>query len=139
MKQYHLVACIPILLLSLICSAADTSFKYDRRLVIDLSVVYVKAYLRASPKEALPGLDFQHPDVIALRDVKRRKLVFVSFASSQTTAGATATFQQCDEPSQLRVADVGTVDPISSYRDSLRQNDGSYFVHLDDVCPPSDE
>jgi hypothetical protein len=139
MKQYHLVACLPILLLSFFCNAADTAFKYDRHFVIDLSVVYVKAYLRKPLKEALPGLDFQHPDVVALRDVKRRKLVFVSFASSQTTAGATATFQQCDEPPLLRVADVGTVDPISSYRDSLRQNDGSYFVHLDAVCPPSDE
>jgi hypothetical protein len=139
MNQFRLFICLPILLLSLLCNAADTSFKYDRHLVINLSVAYVKAYLRKSPKEALPGLDFQHPNVIALRDLKRRKLIFVSFASFQTTAGATATFQQCDEPPLLRVADVGTVDPISSYRDSVRQNDGSYFEHLDDVCPPSDE
>jgi hypothetical protein len=139
MKRHHFVAGLLALLPPLSGNAADALFSYDRQLAVDLSVVYLKAYFRTWPKAVVPGVDFRHPEVIALRDAKRRKLIFVTFASTQSAAGATATFQVCDEPPQLRVTDVDTVDPIGSYRDSLKKGQGQVFVHLDDVCPPSHE
>jgi hypothetical protein len=139
MKRHHLVAGLLALLPPPSGNAADALFIYDHKLAVDLSVVYLKAYFRAWPKAAMPGVDFRHPEVIALRDAKRRKLIFVTFGSTQSAAGATATFQLCDEPPQLRVTEVDTVDPIGSYRESLKEGQGQVFVHLDDVCPPSRE
>ena len=136
MKRHHLVACLLASVLPVAGNAGGNAFQYDRQLSVDLSVVYLRAYFRAWPKAVIPGLDLHHPEVVALRDAGRRKLIFVSFASAQVAAGAMATFQLCDEPPQLRIVDVGTADPISRYRDSLSNAEGNQFVNLSDVCPP---
>jgi hypothetical protein len=126
-------------------ATAGSSFSYDRQLVIQLAIAYTGSEFRQSPKSALPGIDYRRPDVIAIRDRVKRKLIFVSFASTKSSQssggvwGVVAAFQVCGEPRVMRLIDVYAVDPIESERADDAKADGSDFANLPDVCPKLDE
>jgi hypothetical protein len=120
---------------------ASSEFSYDRQLAIELAISYTKSEFRRSPKIALPGVDYKHPNTLTIIDKSKRRLVFVSFSSAKPSEsssgvwGVVAVFQLCKESKTLRMIDLYTVDPIESERSADAQGDGAVFVHLPDVCP----
>jgi hypothetical protein len=120
--------------------ADDGPFTFDRQLAIGVAVSYVRSYFRSWPNAALPGIDYQHPDLIAVSDINHRQLVFVSFVSTKPGSpsghwGAVASFQLCKEPPVLRLVEVSTVGSIEAEREDTAKIDANTHVHLEDACP----
>jgi hypothetical protein len=142
MKRSLLLVCL--VALTPASGANDGVFAFDRQLAIELAVSYVKSYFRKWPSAALPDMDYQHPDLIAVRDIKHRQLVFVSFASTKSGSpwghwGAVASFQLCKEPPVLRLVEISTVGSIESEREDTAKIDAHTHVHLEDACPKTVE
>jgi hypothetical protein len=141
MKRSLFVSCL--LGLAPVFGASTKPFDFDRPLAIQLAISYVQAFFHEWPKAALPDVDYQHPDVVAVTDKQKRKLIFVSFASTKPGVsagwghwGAMVSFQLCKEPPLLRVVDVGTTDPIEAERAEDAKIDADTQVEQLDVCPP---
>jgi len=123
--------------------AGETApFNYDRTLAVELSVSYVRSYFRQWAKAALPGVDYQHPQVTAVQDADHRELVFVSFVSTRVASsaggwhwGVTVSFQLCKEPPLLRLAEISTTDSIEAERADHASIDKHIWVTLQNVCP----
>ena len=121
MIQLNCAAALGLFVLTTSSSAnTGSEFSYDRQLAVELAISYTKSEFRRSPKIALPGVDYKHPNTLTIIDKSKRRLVFVSFSSSKPSDsssgewGVVAVFQLCKEPKTLRMIDLYTVDPIES-------------------------
>jgi hypothetical protein len=76
----------------------------------------VRSHFRERPDQAVPALSFETPVVMAAVAKGKRKLVFVSFSSSEKPAGAFVMLEHCEANDLLVVAESGTVSNVARYR-----------------------
>jgi hypothetical protein len=134
MKRTFLGVWVVTSLLAMPVIANDAAFPFDRQLAVELAVAYVHADYRQRPDFALPGVDYEHPVVVAVRDDHRRKLVFVTFTSTKAKWGAYVVLELCDSSSLLRPVDTANVDNIESYRAEVAKINSRIYVALPGVC-----
>ena len=102
--------------LPLYANAADPASLSQRKMAVGLAVAHVRAEFRKFPQSALPGLDFDHPQVIARTAGSGRRLVFVSFDSKLARWGQYVTFEVCAHSSRIVRVDSGRISDVDLYR-----------------------
>lgn len=131
------LATLSLLAAPVVSSAAP--FAFDRQLAIDLAIAYVDADFRARPAIAIPGIDFEHPEVTTAIAAQSRRYVFVTFSSSKAREGAFATFQVCADTPSLMPVDSGTTGDIGAMRAAHGAVGPETHVALPDGCRPEKE
>ena len=116
-------------------ASGEPSFPYDRVLATDLASAYVRAAQRAQPDRAPPGIDYDHPDIVARVANGNRRLVFIAYRTAKPSWGASVTLEVCAANSDLTVVDVTWVDGIEKAMAASRSVTKSTFVALPQVCP----
>lgn len=114
---------------------AAEPFLYDRQLAVELATAYVRSHFRERPEHAVQGLSFKDPNVMAVIAKGKRKLVVVSFSSSEKPAGAFVTLEQCKENGLLVAAESGAVDNVERYRKEIGGITTQTFIEASSVCP----
>ena len=102
--------------LPLIAHAADPTSTAQRKTLVDLAVAHVRAEFRKYPQAALPGLDFDNPQVLARSAASGRRLVFVSFESKLARWGQYETFELCAHSTRIERVDSGRIGDVDLYR-----------------------
>ncbi len=113
--------------------AAD-AFPYDRQLALDLAEAYLKAYNRHNTGP-LTAISFAKPVIHSAIAAHGRRLVFLSYASSNKETGAYVELELCRETSLLTAVDVGIVDNITAYRREASHITPAVYVASPIVCP----
>jgi hypothetical protein len=117
--------------------AAAGPFDFDRRQAIDMAVTLVRTNFAKHPAAAIPGVDFEHPLVTAVRTQPRRDFIFVSFASSFAQWGAYAIFEVCGPTARVVANGVGKVIDIGDFRAIVAGIGPKTRLALPDVCSKS--
>ena len=111
----HIVG-VGLTVLPLIAHATDQNSTAQRQTLVDLAVAHVRAEFRKYPQAALPGLDFDNPQVLARSAANGRRLVFVSFESKLARWGQYETFELCAHSSRIERVDSGRIGDVDLYR-----------------------
>lgn len=119
--------------LSATAGAAEPPFKFNRQQAIDLAAARIRAEARKYPQSALPGVDFDHPLVVAVR-AQNRKLVFVSFASTLAKWGEYAALELCGSSSKVIPIASGKVIDIEVFRNEVAKIGPATPIYLRNVC-----
>ncbi len=119
-----------------ICAAA-TPFHFDRRQTVDLAVTLVRSSFAKHPAAAIPGVDFDHPRVTAVRTQAHRDFVFVSFASTLANWGTYAIFELCGPSAYAVPNGVGKVIDIGDFRAIVAGIRPTTRLALPEVCSAS--
>ena len=114
--------------------AADTASASQRKMAVGLAVAHVRAEYRKFPQSALPGLDFDHPQVIVRRAGSGRRLVFVSFDSRLARWGQYVTFEVCAHSSRIVRVDSGRISDVDLYRKMVATTDVATPSRLPSGC-----
>jgi hypothetical protein len=96
--------------------AAVPASPAQRKMAVGLAVAHLRAEIRKYPQAALPGLDFDHPQVLARSAAAGRQLVFVSFESKLARWGQYVTFELCAHSSRIERVDSGRISDVALYR-----------------------
>jgi len=120
--------------LSGLASAADTPFRFDRQPTIELAVAHIRAEFEKHPQAALPGVDFEHPLVVAVRDGAQRRFVFVSFTSTLAKWGEYVIFELCGSPAHAVMNRAGKVIDIDFFREVVSKLGPTTKLALPNVC-----
>jgi hypothetical protein len=115
-------------------SAAAAPFDFDRRQAIDMAVTLVRSNFAKHPAAAIPGVDFDHPLVTAVRTQARRDFIFVSFASTFAKWGTYAIFELCGPTARAVPNGVGKVIDIGDFREIVAAIGPTTRLALPDVC-----
>ncbi len=121
--------------LSTMADAAEPPFKYDRQQVVELAVARIRAEAQRYPQSAIPGVDYDHPLVVAVRARHQRRFVFVSFTSTLANWGAYVVFEQCSASQNVLRSASGKVINIEMFRDLVSRIDSTTPIELRSVCP----
>jgi hypothetical protein len=113
--------------------AAESPFQFDRQQAIDLAAARIRAEALKYPQSAVPGVDFDHPLVVAVR-AQQRKFVFVSFASTLAKWGEYAAFEVCGGSTKVVPIASGKVIDIEAFRDEVAKISRTTAVDLRNVC-----
>jgi hypothetical protein len=119
--------------LSVAAVAAEPPFKFDRQQAIDLAAARIRTEAQKYPQSAVPGVDFDHPLVVAVR-AQQRKFVFVSFTSTLAQWGEYAAFEVCGASSKVVPIASGKVIDIEAFRDEVAGISQTTAVDLRNVC-----
>ena len=130
--QRLLLACLAAL--SGLASAADAPFRFDRQPTIELAVAHIRADFEKHPQDALPGVDFDHPLVVAVRDGAHRRFVFVSFTSTLAKWGEYVIVELCGSPAHAVVNGAGRVIDIDFFRKVVSKLGPTTKLALPNVC-----
>jgi len=103
-------------LIALSVRATNPDAATQRTTLVDLAVAHVHAEFQKYPQAVLPGLDFEHPQVLARNAAHGRRLVFVSFESKLARWGQYEIFELCAQSARIERVDSGRVDDIDLYR-----------------------
>jgi hypothetical protein len=118
---------------SLAAIAAEPPFQFDREQAIALAAARIRAEALKYPQSAVPGVDFDHPLVVAVR-AQNRKFVFVSFTSALAKWGEYAAFEVCSGSSNVVPIASGKVIDIEAFRDEVGKIGPKTAVDLRNVC-----
>jgi hypothetical protein len=118
---------------SLAAIAAEPPFKFSRGQAIELAAARIHAEALKYPQSAVPGVDFDHPLVVAVH-AQNRKLVFVSFTSALAKWGEYAAFEVCSGSSNVVPIASGKVIDIEAFRDEVAKIGPKTAVDLRNVC-----
>lgn len=121
---------------SAICAAA-APFAFDRQQVVDMAVALVRSNFAKHPAAAIPGVDFDHPQLTAVRAEPRRDFIFVSFSSSFARWGTYAIFELCGSSARAVPNGVGKVIDIGDFREIVAGIRPTTRLALPDVCSAS--
>jgi hypothetical protein len=113
--------------------AAEPPFKFNRQQAIDLASARIHAEALKFPQSAVPGVDFGHPLVVAVR-AQNRKFVFVSFTSALAKWGEYAAFEVCSGSSNVVPIASGKVIDIEAFRDEVAKIRPKTAIDLRNVC-----
>ena len=113
--------------------AAEPSFKFNRAQAIELAAARIRAEAVKYPQSAVPGVDFEHPLVVAVR-AQQRKFVFVSFTSTLAKWGEYAAFEVCGGSLDVVPIASGKVIDIEAFRDEVAKITRTTAVDLRNVC-----
>ena len=100
----------------LLANGVEPATAAQRRMAVGLAVSHVRAEYRKFPQMALPGVDFDHPQVLARRAANGRRLIFVSFGSRLPKWGEYVAFEVCAHLSRIVRIDSGKVGDLELYR-----------------------
>jgi len=115
-------------------TGADPATAAQRRMAVGLAVAHVRAEYRRFPQMALPGVDFDHPQVLARRAASGRRLIFVSFDSKLPQWGEYVTFEVCAHLARIVRIDGGKVADIGLYRRTVSTIDVATPNRLPSGC-----
>ncbi len=113
--------------------AAEPPFKFNREQAIELAAARIRAEALKYPQSAVPGVDFEHPLVVAVR-AQQRKFVFVSFTSTLAKWGEYAAFEVCGGSSKVVPIASGKVIDIEAFREEVAKISRTTAVDLRNVC-----
>lgn len=105
-----------LMALALVVCATDQQAAVPRKTLVNLAVAHLRAEIQKYPQAALPGLDLEHPQVLARSAAHGRRLVFVSFESRLARWGRYETFELCAHSARIERVDFGRVEDIDLYR-----------------------
>ena len=117
-------------------SAAEP-FDFNRGQTIDMAVTLVRSNFAKHPAAAIPGVDFDHPEVTAVRTQPHRDFIFVSFASTLANWGTYAIFELCGPSARAVPNGVGKVIDIGDFRAIVAGIRPTTRLALPDVCSAS--
>ena len=104
--------------LTLTPHAADLD-SAQHKTVLDLAVAHVRAEFQRYPQAVLPGLDFEHPQILVRMAAQGRRLVFVSFESKLARWGQYETFELCTGAARIERIDSGRIEDVDLYRQTV--------------------
>jgi hypothetical protein len=113
--------------------AGEPPFQFDRQQAIELAAARIRAEALKYPQSAVPGVDFEHPLVVAVR-AQHRKFVFVSFISTLAKWGEYAAFEVCSGSSNVVPIASGKVIDIEVFREEVAKISRATAVDLRSVC-----
>ena len=119
-----------------ICAAA-APFNFDRRQTIELAVELVRSNFAKHPAAAIPGVDFDHPQMTAVRTPPGRDFIFVSFDSTFAKWGTYAIFELCGPAARVVPNGIGKVINIGDFREIVAGIRPTTRLALPDVCGAS--
>jgi hypothetical protein len=117
-----------------VATAAAAPPAFDRDRTIELATILIRAEFEKHPAAAIPGVDFEHPEVTAVRAASGRGIVFVSFASTFAKWGAYAILELCGEPPRAVPNGYGKVIDIGDFREAVARIGPATKLALPDVC-----
>jgi hypothetical protein len=117
-----------------LAGAADAPFPFDREQSIELATAYIRAEFQNHPQAALPGVDFEHPLVVGVRDGSQRRFVFVSFTSTLAKWGEYVIFELCGPSAHAVPNRAGKVIDIEFFREVVSKIDPTTRLALPNVC-----
>jgi hypothetical protein len=120
--------------LPVFASAAGAPFHFDRPQTIELATALIRSEFEKHPQAALPGVDIDHPLVVAVRDGAQRRFVFVSFASTLAQWGEYVIFELCGTPTRMVVNRAGRVIDVGFFREAVSKLGPTTKLGLPDVC-----
>ena len=129
--------CVAMIALPLMVHATDPVSTAQRKMAAGLAVAHLRAEYRKFPQAALPGLDFDHPQVLARSAANGRRLVFVSFDSKLARWGQYVTFELCAHSSRLERVDSGRISDVDLYRAMVSTVDAATPNRLPSGCRSS--
>jgi len=115
-------------------SAADAQFHFDRQQVIERAIAQVRSEFQKHPQAALPGVDYDHPLVAALRAQSQRRFVIVTFTSTLAKWGEYAIFEMCGTPARAVPNGAGKVIDIEIFREIVSGIGPTTRLALPNVC-----
>jgi hypothetical protein len=115
-------------------SAADAPLHFDRQQTIALTTAHIRSEFQVHPAAALPGIEFEHPLVVAVRDQSRRRFVFVSFKSTLAHWGEYVIFELCGPSDHAVVNRAGKVIDIDYFREIVSKIGPTTTLALPNVC-----
>lgn len=130
-------SCLWITVLPLIAHATEPATAEQRKMAVGMAVAHLRAEYRKFPQAALPGLDFDHPQVLARSAASGRRLVFVSFDSKLARWGQYVTFELCAHSSRIARVDSGRISDIDLYRTLVSSTDVATPSRLPSGCRSS--
>ena len=117
-RTVRLVSGAAFAVLTLTAHAADLDFA-QHKMVVDSAVAHVRAQFQRYPQAVLPGLDFDHPQVLIRIAAQGRRLVFVSFESRLARWGQYETFELCAHAARIERIDSGRIEDVDLYRETV--------------------
>lgn len=134
MRRIHVQAWLLAVAASWPACAADAPFHFDPRQAIELAVGQIRSEIDRHPQAAVPGVDFEHPRLAAVRAHSNRRFVFVSFDSALAKWGAYTILEVCDRPARLVPNGVGKVIDIEVFREVVSRIGPATTLALPSVC-----
>jgi hypothetical protein len=131
------VACGLLTTWPLVARAAVPASPGQRKMAVGLAVAHLRAEVRKYPQTGLPGLDFDHPQVLARNAAAGRRLVFVSFESKLARWGQYVTFELCAHSSRIERVDSGRISDVDLYREMVATINESTPSRLPSGCRPA--
>ena len=101
---------------------ADPISVSQRRMATGLAVAHVRAQSRKFPQATLPGVDFDHPQVVDRQSKSGQRWIFVSFESKLTRSGEYVTFEVCAHTSRVVRVAAGRSNDIRVYQNTVKAN-----------------
>jgi hypothetical protein len=115
-------------------SAADAPLHFDRQQVIEQATAQIRSEFQKHPQAALPGVDYDHPLVAAVRAQSQRSFVIVTFTSTLAKWGEYAIFEMCGTPARAVPNGAGKVIDIEIFREVVSGIGPTTKLALPNVC-----
>jgi hypothetical protein len=119
---------------TLLANATEPATAAQRQTAVGLAVTHVGAEFRRFPQVALPGVDFDHPQVLARRAASGRRLIFVIFDSELPNWGEYVVFEVCAHLARIVRIDSGKLSDVELYRRIVTTIDVSTPSQLPSGC-----
>lgn len=120
-----------------ILAAGEVTTAAQRKMAVGLAVAHLRAEMRKFPQSALPGIDYDHPQVLARNARGGRRLIFVSFNSKLANWGEYVAFEVCAHSSRVVRVDTGRLNDVALYRRMLATSDAATPNRLPSMCLPA--
>jgi hypothetical protein len=117
-----------------LAGAAEAPLHFDRQQVIERASAQVRSEFAKYPQAALPGVDYGHPVITAVRAQSQRAFVVVSFASALASWGAYVIFEQCGKSVRVVPSGSGRVIDIGIFRETVSKIGPTTRLALPDAC-----
>lgn len=108
--------------------------EFDRERTVALATSLIRSEFEKHPQSTIPGVDFEHPVVMAAHAGAGRDFVFVSFTSTFAKWGAYVIFELCGSPTHAVPNGYGKVIDIDDFRHSVSKIGAATKLALPDVC-----
>jgi hypothetical protein len=117
-----------------LASAAEAPFRFDRQQLIERAAAEIRSEFEKHPQAAVPGIDYGHPVVTAVRAQSQRRFVVVSFASTLAQWGEYVIFEQCRASVRIVPSGSGRVIDIGIFREVVSKIGPKTRLALPDAC-----
>ncbi|HZF14590.1 MAG TPA: hypothetical protein VE046_01480 [Steroidobacteraceae bacterium] len=137
MKTLNRWIALSAIALASLANATAAAPAFDSKRAVELAATLIRLEFEKHPAAAIPGVDFDHPEVTAVRAGSGREFVFVSFHSTFANWGAYAIFELCGAPAHAVPNGYGKVIDIGDFRDAVAKIGPATKLALPKVCTAS--